>query len=76
MWLHAALLAIVPQCYVTFFTFRFFKFYLPAMPSHHPRLHYQSTDLLASFLALLPATVAVMSTLSYLIFKLSTLCWT
>jgi hypothetical protein len=25
-----------PQCYVTFFTFRFFKFYLPAMPSSPP----------------------------------------
>jgi hypothetical protein len=35
IWLDATLLASShsPQCYVTFFTFRFFKFYLSAMPS-------------------------------------------
>jgi hypothetical protein len=33
LWLHATLLATSPQCYVTFFMFRFFKFHLPAMPS-------------------------------------------
>jgi hypothetical protein len=26
----------IPQCYVIFFMFRFFKFYLPAMPSPPP----------------------------------------
>jgi hypothetical protein len=25
-----------PQCYMTFLTFRFFKFYLPAIPSPPP----------------------------------------
>jgi hypothetical protein len=33
MWLHVTLSATsLPQRYVTFFTFRFFKFYLSAMP--------------------------------------------
>jgi hypothetical protein len=52
IWLHATVLATSPPhpwCYVIFFTFRFFKFYLP-----FPLLLYQNTDLLASFLALLP----------------------
>jgi hypothetical protein len=34
IWLHVTLLAIsFPQCYVTFFMFQLFKFYLSAMPS-------------------------------------------
>jgi hypothetical protein len=44
------------QYYVIFFTFRFFKFYLPSL-----LLHYKNTDLLASFLALFPATVLLAS---------------
>jgi hypothetical protein len=37
IWLHVTLLAIsFPQCYVTFFMFQVFKFYLSAMPSLHP----------------------------------------
>jgi hypothetical protein len=35
-WLHATLLATSPQGYVTFYTFRFFKFYLPAVLSPPP----------------------------------------
>jgi hypothetical protein len=35
-----------PQCYMTFFMFRFFKFSLPAMSYPLPLLHYQNTDLL------------------------------
>jgi hypothetical protein len=34
--LHVTLLATSPQCYTTFFMYRFFKFYLPAMPSPPP----------------------------------------
>jgi hypothetical protein len=37
IWLHMALLPIsFPQCYVTFFMFQFFKFYLSALPSSPP----------------------------------------
>jgi hypothetical protein len=44
------------QCYMTFFTFRFFVLSsCYVIPSS--LLHYQNTDLLASFLALLPATI-------------------
>jgi hypothetical protein len=37
IWLHVTSLAILfPQCYVTFFMFQFFKFYLSVMPSLPP----------------------------------------
>jgi hypothetical protein len=37
IWLHATLLVTsLSQCYMTFFTFRFFKFYLPAVSSLPP----------------------------------------
>jgi hypothetical protein len=37
IWLHVTLLAIsFPQCYVSFFMFQFFKFYLSAMSSLLP----------------------------------------
>jgi hypothetical protein len=37
IWLHVTSLAIsFPQCYVTFFMFQFFQFYLSALPSLPP----------------------------------------
>jgi hypothetical protein len=38
MWLHTTIVYMqpYPQCSVTFFMFRFFKFYLPAMPFPSP----------------------------------------
>jgi hypothetical protein len=47
-----------PQCYKTFFTFRlhFISLLCNLLPPHPP-LDYQNTDLLASFQALLPATL-------------------
>jgi hypothetical protein len=57
-WVHVTSLAIsFPQCYVTFFMFQFFKFYLSALPSLCPESlseHSQCVSLLVP----LPATVA------------------
>jgi hypothetical protein len=49
---------LFPQCYVTFFTFRFFKFYLSAMPSLPPTTLSEHRLACFFFLALLPATLA------------------
>jgi hypothetical protein len=57
IWLHATLVAIPPsQCYVTFFTFQFFKFSLSAMPSLPPAT--LSEHRLVSFVVLLLATIS------------------
>jgi hypothetical protein len=56
LWLHVTSLAILfPQCYVTFFMFHFFKFYLSALPSLPPA-SLSEHSLSVSFLVLLPAT--------------------
>jgi hypothetical protein len=54
--LHVTSLAIsFPQCYVTFFMFQFFKFYLSALPSLPPA-SLSEHSLSVSLLALFPAT--------------------
>jgi hypothetical protein len=56
-WLHVTLLAIsFPQCYVTFFMFQFFRFYLSALLSLPPASLSEEHSLSVSLLVLLPAT--------------------
>jgi hypothetical protein len=55
IWLHVTSLAIsLPQCYVTFFMFQFFKFYLSALPSPPPA-SLSEHSLSVSLLVLIPA---------------------
>jgi hypothetical protein len=57
IWLHVTSLAIsFPQCYVTFFMFQFFKFYLSALPSLPPA-SLSKHSLSVSLLVLLPGTL-------------------
>jgi hypothetical protein len=46
-----------PQCYVNFFTFRFLKFYFPAMPSPPPPTLSEHKLACFFFLAFLPTTL-------------------
>jgi hypothetical protein len=59
IWLHVTSLDIsFPQCYVTFFKFQFFKFYLSALPSL-PSASFSKCSLSVSLLVFLPTTLSL-----------------